>query len=122
MHLSKYMFYLIKQIFAYLSKYMLILVTHIHLKLLYCESSPRKIQIQHQPLAAQETASPVALPHGKPGVAYILFSQSATFNGEGAILCENTGGGSEHSTDPVAPPVTSSNPRFSRFAPLNRAP
>ena len=83
-----------------------------------CEPSPRNIQAQHQPLATQETASPVALSHGKPGAASILFSQSAISNGEGAILCENTSGGSEHSTDPVVPPVMSSNRRYKRrFAP-----
>ena len=85
---------------------------------IYCESSSCNIQAQHQSLATKETASPVALIHGKPGVASILFSQSAILNGEGAILCENTGGGSEHGTDPVAPPVTSSNRRFNERAPV----
>ena len=79
----------------------------------------RNIQVQHQQLslAAQETASPVALSQGKPGVASILFSQSAIFNGEGAILCEITGWDSEHSTAPVAPPVTSSDRGYIRKTP-----
>ena len=78
---------------------------------LVCNSSSRNIQAQHRhlALAAQKTASPVALSHGNQGAVAILFSQSAIFNGKGAILCENTGGDSEHSTDPVTPPVTSSD-------------
>ena len=63
-----------------------------------CKSSPGNIQAQHQPLAAQEIASPIALSHGNQGPAAILFLQSAIFNGEGTILCENTGGDSEHSS------------------------
>ena len=48
----------------------------------------------------------------------ILFSQSAIFDGEAAILCGKVGEDSKHSTDPVAPPVTSSSRRYiRRFAP-----
>ena len=70
-----------------------------------CEPSSRNLQTQHQQSTGKETISPAAPLHRKSEVASILFSQAAILNGEGAIFCENPGGGSEHSTDPVAPPV-----------------
>ena len=47
----------------------------------------------------------------------ILFSTSAIFSGESAILSEKAGMMSEHSTDPISPPVTSSDRGYIRRTP-----
>ena len=61
---------------------------------------------------------PIALSHESREEAAILFSSSAIFDGEATILCQKAGGESEHSTDPVVPPVTSLNRRhIRRFTP-----
>ena len=82
-----------------------------------CELSSRNSQAQPQLSSSGEQGGPVAPAHGKPG-ASILFSRTAILNGEGAILYENPGGGSKHSTALVAPSVTSSTRGYiRRFAP-----
>ena len=84
-----------------------------------CKSPSHNIQAQHLQLAlaTRETVSPVALSHGKPEAASILFSQDTILNGRGAILCENPCWGSEHCIAPVAPPVTSSDQGYIRRSP-----
>ena len=87
------------------------------MKVIFCELSSRNFQAQPQLSSSDEPGGPVAPVHGKPA-ASILFSRTAILNGEGAILCENPGGGSEYSTALVAPLVTSSKLRYiRRFAP-----
>ena len=69
----------------------------------------------HQPLA-RAAESRAAVPTDKSA---ILFSEAAILNGESAILLSKAGRlTSDYSTDPVAPPVTSSSRGYKRrYAP-----
>ena len=76
-------------------------------------NSPLVTSRLSQSLSSGEQGGPIAPAQGK-AEASILFTQTTILNGEGAVLCENPGGGSEHSTTPVAPSVTSSNRGYIR--------
>ena len=92
---------------------------------IYCKPQSRKLHDDHQPLAltAASNYQPLALAEESSAVmpmdeSAILFSETAILNGESAILLSKAGRlTSEHSTDPVAPSVTSSGRGYIRRTP-----